>query len=199
MRRTVLIKRKFQLAFIARLVGLVVVGGVLGAVASYVVISMKLQSYSSQLQNLAPQLESSLLISVTLIDGLVILLVSAAVAWLTAYRLHRVVGPLVRLERIVRSISEGDLSVPVKIRRHDELQEFPQVLSHMVGTLTHRIHRIREAHAGLRAGFDDLADEQTGGNQARIDALRQKLEVAETVIAEFQVPSMESRERRTLE
>lgn len=185
-RRAVLIKRQFQLAFVARLVGLVTLGGLLGGIVLYSVLGLQLRTYSGQLVS---ETQGDLLASIALVNGLVILLVSAGAAWVTIFTLHRVAGPLTRLEQVVRAVGEGDLTIRTSLRQRDELQEFPAALSNMVTQLTQRALRLREAHAGVRREIEALTPEQV--SPTRLDAIRRELDEAEAVAAEFKTAPSE--------
>ncbi len=194
-RRAILIKRQFQLAFIARLVGLVALGGLLGGIVLYSVLGLQLRTYSGQLSQLAPETQGKLLISIALVNGLVILMVSGAAAWVTVFTLHRVAGPLARLEQVVRAVGEGDLDIRTTLRERDELQEFPAALAKMVTLLTQRVLRLQRAHAAVRREVDALAAEKA--NPTRLEALRRELDEAEAVAAEFRISPTEPSEPRT--
>jgi HAMP domain-containing protein len=182
-RSTLLIKREFQLGFIVRLVGLVLLGGVLGGILLYLGVGMELEALSYQVHRRPPEAESSILTLIVLVNGLAILLVSGAAAWITLYTLHRVAGPLTRLERIVRSIGEGHLDVSPALRHNDELQKFPAALSEMVQALAERVGRLRNAHQAMRRDLDGLPPDAEASEP--LLALRKGLDEAEAVLAEF--------------
>lgn len=186
-RSNLLIKREFQLGFIARLVGLVVLGGVLAGILVYVAVGMELQALAFQVHRRAPEAQSAILSWIVLANGLAILLVSGAAAWVTLYTLHRVAGPLTRMESIVREIGDGDLTVSTRLRENDELQEFPAALSEMVASLATTVRGLRQAHQGLRREIEALpADPSTAEHSA---SLRERLQEAENLVAKFKCPS----------
>ncbi len=107
-------------------------GGVLAGILLYAAVTMELQALAFQIHRRTAEAESGILTWIVLANGLAILLVSGGAAWVTLYTLHRVAGPLRRLERIVQEIGDGNLDVSTSLRRNDELQEFPAALRRQV-------------------------------------------------------------------
>jgi methyl-accepting chemotaxis protein len=187
-RRTVLIKREFQLGFIARLIGLVLLGGVLAGCGLWFAVGMELQAYSYRVHKLGSGAEGSVLVWIILVNGLMVLLVSGAAAWVSLYTLHRVAGPLARLEGVVRSIGGGNLDVVTTLRRNDEFQDFPVALGQMAASLAERVERLRVALRGVGEGIADLEDGESRVPQVKLARLRDSLAAAESVSAEFRTP-----------
>jgi methyl-accepting chemotaxis protein len=63
---------------------------------------------------------------------------TAALAAVTVFYSHRVVGPLVNLRRCLRLLAEGDLAVRASFRRNDELHELAEAFNDMAETLQAR-------------------------------------------------------------
>jgi len=57
---------------------------------------------------------------------------------------HRIAGPLVRFKRIFADLAEGDLSMDVRVRQHDYLQEEAELMTEMVNSLGSRVQSIRD-------------------------------------------------------
>ncbi len=51
---------------------------------------------------------------------------------------HRTAGPLYHLCRAMEKVGKGDLSVKIKFRRNDEIQEVAEVFNDMVAALRKR-------------------------------------------------------------
>ena len=99
---------------------------------------------------------------------------------------HKLIGPLPRLDRILRRIAEGDLTVPsLRVRPTDDLTDFAVSLDRAYGTLVSALAAIREQEIlgaqelfvlqqKLRAGPNDtekiLQDlEGIGGRQTEME------------------------------
>ena len=57
---------------------------------------------------------------------------------------HRVAGPLFGIRRYLKSVGDGDLSSPVRVRNNDYLQKEAKVASEMVASLSDKIHRLEQ-------------------------------------------------------
>ncbi len=80
---------------------------------------------------------------------------------------HRIVGPLYRFRMFYKTISAGDLSGEVKIRKNDYLHRDERLLNDMLAGLRARIDAIRKEHDLLhhdlqRLGSMDVSDANPG-------------------------------------
>jgi methyl-accepting chemotaxis protein len=79
--------------------------------------------------------------------GLIALVVSGLVTVAAAVRLllfsHKIAGPLYRLETTAKQVEAGDLSLRVRLRSQDELQDVAVAMDHMVSELRSRMQKIK--------------------------------------------------------
>ena len=59
---------------------------------------------------------------------------------------HRIAGPLYRIQRILRSQADGDLTMKVQVRRSDYLQSEAAMLTEMISRTAERVGAIRESY-----------------------------------------------------
>jgi len=71
---------------------------------------------------------------VFLVVGVVILMVLMS---------HRIAGPLWRVEQSAKAIADGDLTVSVKFRKDDEMQQLADQMNGMVDGLRSRVYEIK--------------------------------------------------------
>ena len=64
---------------------------------------------------------------------------------------HRLAGPIVKLERYINAVADGDLSQRIAFRRTDHLDEFADSLNDAIECLDQRQLRSRELGIELRA------------------------------------------------
>lgn len=85
---------------------------------------------------------------------LVTLVVTTVVSFVSGLRLllfsHRIAGPLYRLEKSVEAIGGGNLSLQIRLRSGDELQEFARSMDGMVRDLRARAQQIKKQNDRLR-------------------------------------------------
>lgn len=62
---------------------------------------------------------------------------------------HKIAGPVYRLKKSMEQVSAGDLSLLIKLREGDELQELKDSFNEMVNSLRQRAVRLR-AHPAFR-------------------------------------------------
>ena len=131
-RRNYFIDKKFQSNFILRFCLLVVATGALIMAILYA-LSGKANTVSFVnsrvvVQNTAdflfPLLIQTFVIS-TMVVGLGTIIVTLIIS-------HRIAGPLYRFKKILKSLGEGDFSIPCKIRRKDALQDVAAAFNDMI-------------------------------------------------------------------
>lgn len=110
----------------------------------------------------------ALIPQVLLAEAATLILVFFLCIWVT----HTIAGPLYRMERVAREIGEGDLSLHLQLRPHDELRELADALNAMSRGLARRLYRIREA-------LDEMEAE---------GAAHPGLKKLDLAIAEFRLP-----------
>jgi methyl-accepting chemotaxis protein len=105
---------------------------------------------------------------------------------------HRVAGPLVRINRIIRAAGAGDVSMRVKVRSTDYLQEEAASLDRMflclrrkIGAAKGRSNRLEAALHELRSaiahGSDDTAPRALEAVEEHARRLQEHLETFRTV------------------
>lgn len=187
-RKILLINREFQVGFMARLAALVALGGLLSSIGLYLLAARELEAYSYRSHKFTPETREALLLEIAAVNGLAVVLVAAAGAWLALHSLHRVAGPMWRFERVVRSIAEGNLDVRTSLRQADELQDFAAALGHMTESLTTRIRRLREIHRQMHMLEGEL---RTSAERApALDALQEQIAEAERMLSQFTIPPL---------
>lgn len=66
------------------------------------------------------------------------------------YASHRLVGPVYRFDRTLRSLIDGDYSLRIKIRKKDEFKEVEALLNELAESLERKWSRDRAFHRDLR-------------------------------------------------
>lgn len=74
----------------------------------------------------------------------------AAVVYVQILRSHHVAGPALRLRRILQRLGDGDLSVHMRLREGDDLQEVAEALGSAGAGLRAKVVEAQTAAAGLR-------------------------------------------------
>jgi hypothetical protein len=73
-----------------------------------------------------------------LLTGVPAALLGALFVWDAVRMLHRVVGPLVRIRRAIKAVTDGEALTPIALREGDHLQELKDELNAMLDALERR-------------------------------------------------------------
>jgi methyl-accepting chemotaxis protein len=73
-----------------------------------------------------------------------VILITAAAAAVMIFVSHRIAGPLYRLEKEIRRVGEGDLSVRVALRRKDQIGELAQALNQATSSVHSKLLHLTE-------------------------------------------------------
>jgi len=130
-----LFERGYRLRFILRLVLAFAAGAAALYSSFYLVLSRPLTGdYAGvfhALRNLSVFLRPFIALSVLVY----ILLVCGAIAAVCVYGLHRVAGPLYRIERVMEEIREGTHTRPVSFRDGDQIEPLARAINGWIGRL----------------------------------------------------------------
>jgi len=95
----------------------------------------------------------------SLVGGLALMVV--LIGMLGIYITHKVAGPVYKMTRLLRQVGDGNLHVDARLRKGDELREFFDTFTRMVGGLREiekrKVSEIDGALAALARGSNDDA------------------------------------------
>src|SRR3989304_8805663 len=80
---------------------------------------------------------------------------------LSIFITHKIAGPLVRFERLAESISDGNMTIRVKLRKGDDLHELAEDFNQMADKLESLLINIDTEHKKLSSHITDLRRELT--------------------------------------
>jgi nitrogen fixation/metabolism regulation signal transduction histidine kinase len=95
----------------------------------------------------------------SLVGGLALMVV--LIGMLGIYITHKVAGPVYKMTRLLKQVGEGNLHVDARLRKGDELRDFFETFTRMVGGLRaiekRQLSEIEGALAALERGSKDDA------------------------------------------
>lgn len=185
LRRNYIVDRKVQYNLLLRTLGFVVFMLLIVSAGLYIPLLVELRRH-------AGELDSSYETSIALMFMQerfwpVALFCLAFAAYGTVVISHRIVGPLVRVKRVMESVGQGVLPEKLQIRSKDYLKAEVDILNTMVARLAHQIDQIKSANHVLndslaachdsasRYGHDELEATLTDVTQAA-EALTREIE-----------------------
>ena len=109
---------------------------------------------------------------------------------------HRIAGPLFRLNRMFKSLGDGDLSMSVRIRRKDYLWDEARSLDEMVGGLARKVQTAKESCQEASTTLPDLIDAVGRGDRhdsvVLAGRLGAQLEFLGRQLGEFKLPETDA-------
>ncbi len=137
------IKHAFQGRFILLFLGVLAAGGLISVGMIYLTTQDTLTSTFAHSRLSVQTTASAILPSVIWTTLATTLGLGVVVALLTLLISHRLAGPMYRFERDIETMSKGELSHRVRIRRGDQFQEMADGLNDMAGQLAGELRQIR--------------------------------------------------------
>lgn len=162
-RRTVFIKRGFQMRFIYWVIGLLAVCCLCSAAVLYPLISSELSSGLTSGHLDVGGIKGNLLLAILVGNGLAIIVAALAAIVVVLYISHKIAGPLYRFEGICKEIGSGNLNVSTGLRSMDQLEGLSEAFGEMLNQLRNRRNdqhtRIETARRELSALPNELSDQ----------------------------------------
>lgn len=82
--------------------------------------------------------------------------VTLAIAIIALFYSHKIAGPIYRLEKDLRSIGAGDLTIQTYFRTKDQIKQLAEDINELTRSLNHRVRAIGEGVSGLKGHEDRL-------------------------------------------
>jgi methyl-accepting chemotaxis protein len=109
-----------------------------------------------------------------LVGGLALMVV--LIGMLGIYFTHKVAGPLYKMSRLLKEVGDGKLSVDGSLRKGDELREFFDTFTSMVGSLRNRERQTLEQVDAALASLDGEKDAARAALTTLRDSMKRRLD-----------------------
>jgi methyl-accepting chemotaxis protein len=161
-RKQIIVNKEFQFRYMKQILFIIMVSLLFNSIlitASVYFITKK--SIELRLPNVMEQkLTSDVLIndinnSLIVVIPTIILICIIVFGIASIFLSHRIAGPLFKLERWLKTLSDGDFSTLFKLRRKDELKNFTQVIENVDVELSSRIKKIKELLEKSKANINN--------------------------------------------
>lgn len=149
-----LVARKFQLKYVGLILVMVFITAI---ICSYVIYYTMMLTMGDKLANVYPQ--GRLLSIVNMVNLRILLsmcLIVPLVVIIGIYASHKIAGPIYRIERFLGAMSEGDYSVPLILRRNDELISLATGINKVMDSMKATVKKERAVLAGITASLENL-------------------------------------------
>lgn len=162
MRRTVFIKRGFQMRFITWVIVLLILCGICSAAVLYPFLSSEMSSKLSTGHRDIGDIKKHVALAIVIGNVLAVIVAALATTVVILYISHKIAGPLYRFEMICKEIGHGNLNVSAGLREKDQLgglsEAFSEMLAQLRGRTSDRYMRLETARNNLNALQGALSD-----------------------------------------
>jgi methyl-accepting chemotaxis protein len=170
-----LVAKKFQLRYIGMILLLVSLTAVM---CSYVIYYTMMLTMGDKLANVYPQ--GRLISIVNMVNFRILLsmlLVVPLVVMIGVYASHKIAGPIDRIEKFLGSMANGDLSMPLTLRRNDELIFLAGGINRVIDSVKATMKKEKIAIGSISASMESLRKLATSEpvNRAALDQALDKL------------------------
>lgn len=173
-RRTYLVKKDFQVAFILKFCLILLAGVILSTVLLFFFSQDTLTSSYQHSRLVIRNTGSAILPAMIYTNLITLVVVIFAAIGVTLFISHKIAGPMYRFEKELAKIGQGDLRTKVVLRQHDQAVDMAHCINSMTESLHHRIEELRiELEALNRIAIDHQAPDAV---VQKIGALQQGLE-----------------------
>lgn len=161
-RKTVFIKRGFQMRFITWVIVLLILCGVCSAAVLYPFLSSEITNELNAGHRNVADIKGHLAIAIVIGNVLAIIVAALATTVVILYISHKIAGPLYRFEKICKEIGSGNLNVSAGLREKDQLEGLSEAFGEMLTQLRDRrsnqYKRIETARKDLNVLQEALSD-----------------------------------------
>ena len=169
------VAKKFQLKYVGLILLLVFSTAIM---CSYVIYYTMMVTMGDKLANIYPQGRLVAIVNTVNVRILFsMLLVAPLIVVIGIYASHRIAGPIGRIERFLDSMATGDLSMPLNIRRNDELISLANGINRVLDSMKTTVGKERSRLKDIAAALDGLKkiSESKPVNHAALDKAIDKL------------------------
>ncbi|BCA79358.1 methyl-accepting chemotaxis protein [Desulfuromonas sp. AOP6] len=148
------VEREFQLWLLVRILGVILLCSVVAGLILYLFARQETAASFYQ-AHIKIRRVSDLLFPVVAAGSLVSL---ASGVLLALFLPQKIAGPIYRIEKDLEQFKHGDLTVTIRLRQGDTLQDFSQNLNNMVISIRERVQAVKDDHGALQVLAADLDD-----------------------------------------
>ena len=133
-------------------------------------------TYQESFARLA-QLKQEMLFKSITIYCLLTILILAGVIFITILYSHRVVGPLIGIKRVVKAVTNGDLTQPVRLRQKDAIKPMAEALNSLIDTYKTKMLLVSQQFHAMQETMD------TPGDQTQADRIATQAKAINEILA----------------
>jgi len=147
-----MVKMQFQRDFILKFCGIIICGAL---ILAGIVYALSATSTTTVFENSRLVIKSTadFLLPLLLLSGLVAIVTAGILTIVfTLIISHRIAGPLYRLEKDIAEVNNGNLSMEIRVRKDDELQDLAKSLNQMLKIISNTVSVVNKEIVDIPAG-----------------------------------------------
>ncbi|MFQ6083921.1 MAG: HAMP domain-containing protein [Candidatus Aminicenantia bacterium] len=175
-RRHYFVKKELQLSFILRFFILALTSSIIVNIALYILLNKKIEEtfYSAHISvKTSGEIIRPVLILINFIIVPVVILIS--IRLIKSYT-NKISGPLLRFQRTIGEIAQGNLSLKINLRKGDQLFELQDKFNFMIDSLKGKIEDIKFSFNQLRKS-EKIIDELMVERPMNIEKVREQIDL----------------------
>jgi methyl-accepting chemotaxis protein len=185
------IATKFQLKYVGMILLIVSLTAIM---CSYVIYYTMMLTMGDKLANVYPQ--GRLMSIVNMVNLRILLsmfLIAPVMVIIGIYASHKIAGPIYRIERFLGSMADGDMSVPLTLRRNDELMSLANGINKVIESVKSTMKREKSAVSSISTSMENLrklATSQPVNNAAldqALDKLNEEVSVLRAEVEKYKI------------
>ncbi len=131
-RKQILVNKDFQLKYVSRIfwftVGMIILGGIFSFLfISLIFIKTGLTGYVDEFWLLIKGIFLTMIVQ--------IITAAVFIYWEGLYMTHKIVGPWVRIKKVLEEVGNGNFSLRINLRKADEFHDVASWINHMCDRL----------------------------------------------------------------
>ena len=130
-----LVDKKFQFRFLGSVILLTILIMLLSATITYYILYSQMQRF---LTTIPVDILFSVASVICLTSLTVLLILLPLVIILGVFMSHKIIGPIMRMEKLLEEVGDGNLNIHIRLRRGDELISLANAMNRMVDKLKNR-------------------------------------------------------------
>ncbi|MBI3009169.1 MAG: HAMP domain-containing protein [Candidatus Omnitrophica bacterium] len=127
-----LVDKKFQFRFLGSVILLTILIMLLSATITYYILYSQMQRF---LTTIPVDILFSVASVICLTSLTVLLILLPLVIVLGIFMSHKIIGPIMRMEKLLEEVGDGNFNINIKLRRGDELISLANAMNRMVDKL----------------------------------------------------------------
>jgi methyl-accepting chemotaxis protein len=170
LRKSFFVKPKLLFKYVAYALFTVIMTSLL------IYLAMQLTVYSSEaLENINQAEMTKLQAAMTAEFWWIVVILIVAFAIQSIFTFHRVVGPVYAFEKIINMLKQGQVGVPVHLRRKDEFKDLANIVDGMSMTYKEVIGKDKKKLEKISAQLEDMAASLPEQQKGRIAEIRKQI------------------------